>query len=118
MTKFYNYINEDYIEDIIQSIQKDCKPYLKELSGRNFLKHDLLTSGRNDSRNFAVKNIRQDRKPRDIYPDIHEFIDNELQKKFGIKARSQTLFCYSNVSDAANYGSAYYIFPIGDFEII
>lgn len=116
--KFINYINEENIEDTIALLEKDCQPYLNKLSSRYFLKHDLLISGRNESKNFITKDIRQDRKPRDVYPEIHEYIDKQFNKKFGIKARSQTLFCYSKVGDVSSYGNAYYIFPIGEFDVI
>jgi hypothetical protein len=125
--KFKNYLIENVFDDInkkeankiLQLIKKDCQPYINILKKLSF-KYYLL-SGRQlgyGSLNFDKKKIRTDRKPKDTPIEIHEWIDDWFYKKFGIKARSSTLFCTSDKSFAISYGKIYYIFPIGDFEFI
>lgn len=118
--KFLKYLNEKdlTIEEIKQILYKDCKPYLKQLTKINFKKRELLISGRKDQTPFGTKDIRKDRKPRDTKLEIHNWIDEQFYKKFGIKARSQTLFCTGDLSQASNFGYTHYIFPIGNFEVI
>lgn len=67
---------------------------------------------------FVKKKVRKDRKPRDTPEDIHEWADNWFYENFGIRARSNTMFCTSEASKTKQYGELYIVFPIGNFEII
>jgi len=119
--KFKSYITESINDpvEISYLIKRDCEPYLKQLNGSNFSGYSLLRSGRQDSGYFKKVSVRVDRKPKDTPIDIHNWLDEWFYKKFGIKARSNTMFCTSSISLAGRYGSAiYYIFPMGNFEII
>jgi len=119
--KFKEYLNESISDpdEIAFLIKKDCKPYLKQLNKLNFSNYNLLRSGRRNVGYFKKLSVRMDRRPIDTPMDIHNWLDNWFHKKFGIKARSQTLFCTSDISFAGSYGSSiYYIFPISNFEII
>lgn len=68
--------------------------------------------------------INNPRKPRDTPPNIHWEADKwfEANPKIGVKARSQTIFCSTDI-DQANYyadhgGSVLSIEPIGDYCLI
>jgi hypothetical protein len=70
-----------------------------------------------------MNKIRTDRKPKDTPLEMHQLLDKQFQKRFGIKARSNSLFCYfrninSYLRDRSGYGVPYYIFPIGNFKTI
>lgn len=117
--KFYNYINEldSQNEKKLVEYLKKCLPFINDL----FLYGDghFLYSGRKNLRSdYIVKSVRQDRKPLDTGKGDHKILDDSFYEKFGIRARSKTLFCTSNWSNAINYGELYYIFPIGKYEII
>lgn len=123
--KFLNYLNES--EEAIKReamkrlelIKKDCNPYLNLLKKINYRYY--LYSGRRkgySGTDFSKKQIRQDRNPKDTPDDKHQFIDNWFYENFGIKARSQTLFCTSDTTIARVYGRLYYIFPVGKYEVI
>jgi hypothetical protein len=45
-------------------------------------------------------------------------LDKQFQKKFGVKARSQSLFCTNEYLSTLQYGNPYYIFPIGKYKTI
>jgi hypothetical protein len=47
------------------------------------------------------------RLPKNLHVHIHEVADNWFQKKFGIRARSQTIFCTPDKDQAEEYGKAY-----------
>ena len=121
--RLYKYINEqlDYTEDdideIISVIQKNCKPYLKDVKtkyGDNF----LLSGRRKYQGFFNKKKIRKMRVPKDTPMEIHKFMDNWFYKKFGIKFRSNSLFCFFDEDLALSYGYVYIIFPIGKYNIL
>lgn len=117
MTKFYNYINEmdEQKQKKIVSHLKKCKPFIADwkISGG-----ELLYSGRKMMADYIVKPVRQNRQPLDTSYKIHDKMDDQFYKKFGIKARSNSIFCTSILYNAEKYGTPYYIFPIGNYEII
>lgn len=104
------------LERIAKLIKKDCKPYLNDVI--RIYKNYFFYSGRNDSRDFLKKDVRQDRVPRDTPPEIHEFLDEWFKRKFGVRARSQSVFCSFYESDADGYGNIYYVFPVGEYKAI
>lgn len=58
------------------------------------------------------------RTPRDTDLTIHSLADAWFLEKFGVKARSATLICSTNRSQASSYGYMYKIIPIEPFSII
>ena len=122
--KFNKYLKESFVDEveakrIIELIEKNCQPFLKQLNSNNFKNDQLLYSGRDDGVEFSKKKIRKDRKPRDTPLDIHNWIDNWFYEKFKIRARSNTVFCTGDSISADGYNdNKYTIFPIGKFEII
>jgi len=118
--KFYSYINETNDTDkIIDIMIKKCKPFLNEiknipdvLDGKYY-----LYSGRDKNDKYFTQKIRKDRQPLNTPKEVHDFLDKHFQKIYGIKLRSNSLFCTLNRSDASSYGSTYIIFPIGKYKI-
>jgi hypothetical protein len=47
------------------------------------------------------------RKPVDSHLHVHEVADNWFNNNFGIKARSQTIFCTPDIEQAKEYGQPY-----------
>jgi hypothetical protein len=121
--RFYNYINEkrknltkDLIDKTREDINKLCKPYIKSLKKYNDNK--FLFSGRRKSDLVLRENIRTDRKPKDMPLEIHQLLDKQFYQEFGVKSRSQSLFCVQKYQYAKAYGVPYYIFPIGNYTTI
>ncbi len=116
--RFYNYLNEKDLDlkYIAQLLYKNCMPYLKDINfSKNF---PFLYSGRKKSKIWFKGRVRKDRKPKDTPKEIHNMLDNAFQKKFGIKARSQSLFTSFYINQTTPYGNSYIIFPIGNYEIL
>jgi hypothetical protein len=115
--KFQNYLNEDKIDTIIKEIKNKCKPFLKDW---NKLGRDaFLYSGRSlRNVDFSLKKIRKDRTPKDMPLDLHVLLDNWFYKKFGVKARSNSIFVTFYVDETTLYGEPYMIFPIGKYTAI
>ena len=112
--RFYNYINEKFeLGDIpskkMEQFMYDCLPVLKDIKKSR----EFLYSGRKTNDEIIKRKIRKNRKPSDVSIDFHKVFDEAFQKKFGVKARSNTLFTTKNENTAKGYGTVYYVFPIG-----
>ena len=119
--RFKKYINEseffttDKWEELKSVLAQDCKPYIKELSNTSEL---LLRGVKAPPAHFKKLKVRQDRRPRLVSKDLHQRLDNELNKWFGWKARSSGLFTTTGYRSAKIWGTPTIIFPIGKFKYI
>lgn len=109
--------NLDVFETIVNTIWKDCKPFITDMI-KNVYIGEFLYSGRKDARTHFTKSVRTDRRPKDTFPDIHRDFDDRFQKKFGWPARSAGLFCTGSKTDADSYGESYMVFPIGKYKFL
>jgi len=120
MSRLINRIDESVREEtfvlMMTSILKDCKPFIKELTSHSYVR--FLYSGRKRDTDWFEGYVRSERKPRDLYIDIHEDFDKEFQKQFGYPARSNSLFCSGSQSQAYEYGISYMIFPQGNYKFL
>jgi hypothetical protein len=100
---------------IVKNLKKVNQDYLKSV--KSLLDHRLhyITRGMSTNQDYMTKDVRQDRRPTDSSIAWHNALDDELFKKFGVKARSKSAFC-SRLS--AGYGTMYTVFPIGGFFMI
>jgi hypothetical protein len=71
--KFYNYLNEENIDEIISLIKRDCQPFLKDWRKTG---NDFLYTGKKIKKDFIKKKVRKDRKPKDMPEETHKIIDN------------------------------------------
>ena len=117
MVKFREYITEEKftLDSEIEAISRDCKPFLKSLKGST---HLLWRGSNKQSKPFEKLKPRSDRRPVDMDPLIHEFLDDEFNRKFGWKARSEGLFCCGGEAATYGYGKATIVFPIGKFKYV
>ncbi|MFW5795192.1 MAG: hypothetical protein ACOCV1_06875 [Bacillota bacterium] len=117
MSKFYRYINEESeISKFLDNIGKKCKPFLKDFT--DDIPSKFLLSGRKKPGKLFKGKVRKDREPRDTPKKYHEYADKLFYEKFGIKARSSTLFCASHPGMVKIYGNPFIIFPIGKYSLI
>jgi hypothetical protein len=105
----------------VLTVYKHCKPFISDLVKGNYnyltKSEDLLYSGRNESLSVISKEVRKDRKPTDMDHDLHSFYDMIFYKTFGIKSRSNSIFCSGNLHVAGGYGlNVYIIFPAGKYQ--
>ena len=63
-----------------------------------------------------VRAPRQDRQPKDTIPTLHHKLDGLLERDFGVKYRSSSIFATANRNVAREYGLAYFLLPLGDFK--
>lgn len=66
--------------------------------------------------------INTSRKPKDTDLNIHKISDSWFEDKFGISARSKTIFCSTSIDQAEHYysigNSLAQINPIGQYKVI
>jgi hypothetical protein len=117
---FEKYLIESDIT--LDDIEKDCKPYLKEVRTGTSMFIRYSKTYRNEE---IIKKISKttDRKPKDTPKELHDFMDETLKKKFGWKARSQGLFVWiapKNYLVGVNLSSEVgnYVFPIGPYKYV
>jgi len=114
--RLQHYLTEGYKPiseyDIDSLIQKDCKPYLRQI------KDKYLYRGMKISDEAIKGQPRMDRMPKDTALHMSKFIDEVCQKLFGWKPRSQGLFATGGSYQAGVYGQVYEIYPIGNFKFL
>jgi len=121
--KFTEYIKESSKKElktygIIQSLKKDCAPFIKEL--RKTKQNRLIWRGSNKSSTRTIIRVtpRQDREPKDTPPEIQYELNDRFEKKYGWRPRSEGVFTSPRKTDAATYGQEYVFFPVGKYEYL
>jgi hypothetical protein len=111
-------------EDIISLLDKNCKPFLKEMkAGKNFLLR--LSPKYAVKMDIIVSTIRKNRKPTDTPIHIHNEMDDMLKNKFGWKPRSEGLFTWISKRKGSkdkfwihNLNRARLVFPVGAYKYV
>jgi len=116
--RFKQYLTEDVKtkEEILDIIEKDCKPFLADW--RKLKTDKFILSGRSDVVYFKKKQVRKNRKPMDTPLNMHLLMDDWFYEKFGIRSRSNAVFCSFDETTASVYGYAFLIFPIGKYKAV
>lgn len=136
MKTFKQYLNEESprmgtVMSLQDMMSGDCNYFFKQVKKSGLLVRGVNGYGKAmghftigepayDKLGFSYfkKTVRKDRKPMDTLPMLHDAIDDWFEEEMGMKARSQTVFCYgeSGRKGAATYGDAAIIVPIGTFR--
>jgi len=115
LLEYNKQLANEYTE-IINTIYRDCRPFIKELTKGKY-NGDLLYSGRRKGGDIIKSAVRSDRTPSDTPLEYHKKLDELFKKKVGFNARSNVLFCTGSVSQALDYSNkVYIIFPIGKYK--
>lgn len=118
--RLQQYITEDFNiktwEMIRDMIERDCKPFIKELKGsQQLLLRGMKQSGTKD---IFKKKVHKNRKPRMIPADLHERLGIYTKKKFGWNTREEGVFTSKVKFDASSWGQPFIIFPIGKIKYV
>jgi len=114
--RLQKFLNEDIVKERIELIEKNCQPFLKDLKKLN--NKNLLYSGRPVTINFTKKKVRKNRKPKDTPEKLHWLMDDWFFKKFGVRSRSNSIFCTFEDDEAEDYGEIHVIFPISKYKAV
>lgn len=127
--RLINFLNEGAIGDALKTpwenvdfgiddLLDKCRPYMNDLKKQRGKEPFLLWSGRGSTSMVIERKVRRNRRPVDTPKELHNFIDSVFEKEFGVRARSNSLFCYNNWGLTEQYGHAFAIFPIGKYKIL
>jgi len=119
MTTYKKYLIESEI--LIEDIEKNCKPYLKEL--RTGVSSFIRYSRTWNNTTIIRKEAKKDREPRDTPKEVHKLMDDTLKSKFGWKPRSDGLFVWIapknfEISLDVTSRKGGYVFPIGPYKYV
>lgn len=113
--------SEDF-DDILAKIEVNCKPIIKDIKKAIALGDlqkkfpFLYRGGMPRSKGFIEITPRKDRRPLDSPVEWHDALNKEFEKKFGVKARSQTVF--TKGFTPTGYGVDYVVLPIGKYYVL
>ena len=110
-------ISKQELDIILSSIRNNCKPYIQETSANPKFK---LYRGidKKETPPYMEVSPQRNRQPVDTAVWMHEAMDNWFQAKFGLRARSQTLFTTALERQASLYGQPYVAFPVGNYQYV
>ena len=113
------YITEekDVIENLTNTISKECKPFLKEF-GISY-KHDrcIWRGAKSNYKDIVTRvKTRKDRLPR-YNKRTHEYLSKISKEIFGWNIRSEGIFTGS-VSISKGYGKKFVFIPIGKYRYV
>lgn len=119
--QFYSYINEESdLEEIKKILRKKCAPVLKHFSSNKSKIEALPLIGKkvNLKRPIKIRKTRKNRRPKDTPAEIHDFIDDYFENKYGSRFRSEAIFATGSYATAKTYGNVFIILPVGKYEVL
>lgn len=129
MITFKQYLNEAVSTDLIEFLHSNCLQAVKDSLEVDRclwrgLKKSAIEKRQTGKREFNyddyivtgyVETTRKGRMPSEMPRWAHDRLDDIFEKQFGVKLRSDTLFCHARPS--SSYGQPFAIVPIGDYDI-
>lgn len=107
---------EDFTpEQAAERVLSECQPFLSKAGGK-MLYRGLPPKVITDF--FTKHSVVKDREPVDTKPIIHDAMNAAFKHMYGIKFRSDAVFCTGDFHQAREYGNACAIFPIGEFDYL
>jgi hypothetical protein len=118
--RFSEYVNEannivDDWESLKRTIEKDCKPFIREIRGANSL---LLKGVKQVPETYKSRSARNDNRPRISDPDLQERMNTLSKKLFGWNIREEGVLTTASYSDASRLGQPVIVFPIGSYKYV
>ena len=136
MTKFSQFLKEsiapqsfteskESINELREFIRVNCKPFLRsklfQMYGDGEFIYRGLVSATNEVAMIKTVRVKDEtssgRNPLNTSMKLHNAADSFFEDKFGHYYRSSSVFCTMDEEVASNYGPAYAIIPIGDFDV-
>ena len=103
--RLINFLNEgtEDPEKILNKIKEKCGYFLSLIKDNKDA--ELYRGIRNVKLTYELQKfkVQKRRKPLDTNEDISKILDSGFNSVFGIKARTQTMFCIGNKEDAVHY---------------
>lgn len=105
--RFYNFVNE---EKGIEKIKRLSEPFFKEFDDAYENNNFIWRGHRDNIDTHKEKKRRENRKPRMLPRELHEYLGEISNELFGWNVRSEGVFC-GGYNLARDWGSPYiYLF--------
>ena len=106
--------------EIWQKLKKNCKLYLKEYKKTGWVGKKAIWRGSSGIKKEGIRTIipRDDRKPKDMPPSLHQKFDDDFYNRHNWYPRSEGVFTTASKRSAATYGNPYLFYPIGKYRYL
>lgn len=107
-------------EDMFEDVSPDMFNHIEQTS-KEYIESGLVLfrgSRDNKSNTTTLRKVRKDRNPTDTNIIIHDMIDLYFYDKYGILARSTTVFTTPSITTALGYGVVGAVIPKGKAKYI
>lgn len=119
MKSFKQFLTEEYTpENMVEAIARDCQPYLNEVNFVDNKGTAKLFRGMKGNSMVLKKQTRINRQSLAMPEKEKEILDDAMMQVFGYPFRSKVAFTSGNSRRVELFGSAYIIFPIGNFTYL
>lgn len=108
----YEHFFEEHANDMFNDVEKYGS---KVIDSKTVLYRGMKNANQNKT---VEMKVRKDRVPTDTPEVLHYLMDGYFFKKFGVKARSQTVFVSQSINFAKRYGAAVGVIPKGPAKYI
>ncbi len=107
---------KDKAKKIANILQRDCAKFIDEIQGSG----SFVFRGTDKEVNSLIQSfgVRTDREPKAVSKRNSVLFDDLMEKKFGIRPRSEGVFGTSDEGVATSYGRPYMLFPIGNYKYV
>ena len=112
--KYIRNFNESVLDNIIELLERDCKPFLDELS--KYQSGLIFRGFDTDISDFISINVDKNRKPKDMNKFVSERLDELFYKSIGYRLRSEGVFVTKDEYVTETYGHCYIFFPKGNYK--
>lgn len=117
--KSFKLFESNYDANQIKSIiERDCKKFIQEVGPAKFYRgfrqaeRYEVTPGLNHIHNTGA------RSPKDTKIEVSDLIDDEFERKFGVRWRKDSVFTTKDIKISMDYGRPFLFYPIGDYEYL
>lgn len=127
ITSFKTFISEvtntdkkDLIENIINTIKRDCKIYLENNNKRNSLYRGISKNFSSSFKNKYFNKLysRSRKEPLHTNKLVNDYFNKVFEEKHGISnIRDVSIYVTVTKETAEDYGNIFIVFPIGDYNI-
>jgi hypothetical protein len=109
---------QDRAFEIASKIGRDCEYFFEQADWdpSNVRNTSLFRGMRKINDDFSLQKTLKSRWTTDSSQELTDILDDYLFKKSKIHFRKDSFFCCGDNSVANDYGTVFYIFPIGKFE--
>ena len=127
MITFKQYLSEQEVKSAADLIEAMCKPFLDAVNGNGFLYRGVKGLAQaephetSEGFEYAIKTVRQDRKPLDLDPVTHNVVGSVFKERFKWNPRTEGVFAFGeevNLPDLKAYGEPCVIFPVGEIKYV